>query len=506
MKSQALLALLATAPGYRRSRVWLADKLWSDRDAERADGSLRQALSEIRRTLGGAAGTLCADRRNVWLAAQTVVDIDGDDGTFLEGIDVRDPEWEDWLRIQRSRFEKGDGEEGADEADNGPPVPPESGPALATPPVLSVSVEKSASDEGRYLAGVVSEMLAHNLSETMGLQVGLAEGLRSPLNLLVAPHVDPDGMSVSMSLRRAGDGAQLWAGRRIVASPRVLRGEDFNLHSLLSEAQDAALVHQSALLLRQRAVDTPMARTQILARRIFAFDAGDLREIEAELEAICRDEPNAVTLGWLLFVNRIMFFECVVTPTDEWRERMALRTRQAVALGSTNSFTLAAVSGSYMRILGHPHEANEVARRAVRLNPSNPFAIDALASAMYLMGRTEDGYRLALTARNLTLNTTCSHFFDMSFCLASILTNRKEQALSLASIAAGLSPNFRAALRHQIALLAHSGNLEEAAAIATRLAQVETDFTVDRLVNDPSYPVGVLRTAGLGGGRLGELI
>ena len=32
-KAQGLLALLGTAPGLKRSRSWLQDKLWSDRGA-----------------------------------------------------------------------------------------------------------------------------------------------------------------------------------------------------------------------------------------------------------------------------------------------------------------------------------------------------------------------------------------------------------------------------------------------------------------------------------------
>ena len=38
---RALLAPLATAPEYRRSRAWLQDKLWSDRVQEQGRVSLR---------------------------------------------------------------------------------------------------------------------------------------------------------------------------------------------------------------------------------------------------------------------------------------------------------------------------------------------------------------------------------------------------------------------------------------------------------------------------------
>src|SRR5262245_11508547 len=62
-KLRALVALLALAPedGWPRER--LTAFLWGDRDDEQARGSLRQALAELRRSLGDAA--LQADRETV---------------------------------------------------------------------------------------------------------------------------------------------------------------------------------------------------------------------------------------------------------------------------------------------------------------------------------------------------------------------------------------------------------------------------------------------------------
>ena len=54
-KVQALVAMLALAPRGARSRVWLRDKLWSDRQEEQASASLRQALTELRKALGPLA-------------------------------------------------------------------------------------------------------------------------------------------------------------------------------------------------------------------------------------------------------------------------------------------------------------------------------------------------------------------------------------------------------------------------------------------------------------------
>jgi hypothetical protein len=109
-KAQGLLALIGTSPGLRRSRTWLQDKLWSDCAPAQGAASLRQCLRRLRVTLGTHAD--CLEAGSGWIAlnaARVRVRTDPQEGVgenveFLEGIDVRDPEFEDWLRDQRARY------------------------------------------------------------------------------------------------------------------------------------------------------------------------------------------------------------------------------------------------------------------------------------------------------------------------------------------------------------------------------------------------------------------
>jgi hypothetical protein len=107
-KAQGLLALVGTAPSLRRSRPWLQDKLWSERGAEQGSASLRQCLTEIRAALRCHRGCLRTDSGWVALDADRVLVnatlSDRDENAeveFLEGLDIRDPEFENWLRDQR---------------------------------------------------------------------------------------------------------------------------------------------------------------------------------------------------------------------------------------------------------------------------------------------------------------------------------------------------------------------------------------------------------------------
>jgi class 3 adenylate cyclase/tetratricopeptide (TPR) repeat protein len=120
-KAQALLALVATSQHGMRARVWLCDKLWSGREPEQALANLRQTLTQIRKCLGPHADLLQADRSTVRIrldlieldllalrektllqSADAVLLRKWGEVDFLEGIDVRDPEFEEWLTAERS--------------------------------------------------------------------------------------------------------------------------------------------------------------------------------------------------------------------------------------------------------------------------------------------------------------------------------------------------------------------------------------------------------------------
>ena len=106
-KGRALLAYLALPPGKRRSREKITALLWSDRGDEQARGSLRQALSGLRRELGDeAAGALVITVDSVSLNSERVtVERASPDDELLEGLHINDPAFDEWLRDERLRLE-----------------------------------------------------------------------------------------------------------------------------------------------------------------------------------------------------------------------------------------------------------------------------------------------------------------------------------------------------------------------------------------------------------------
>jgi DNA-binding SARP family transcriptional activator len=123
-KAQALLAYLAVRAGQPHRRDKLAALLWGAMREEQARTSLRQALYDLRKNLGGAAAVLGTEGETVSLDPAALeldvtnfVRLAGEAttdaleqaallyrGDFLEGFDVDEEPFESWLMEERERL------------------------------------------------------------------------------------------------------------------------------------------------------------------------------------------------------------------------------------------------------------------------------------------------------------------------------------------------------------------------------------------------------------------
>jgi len=99
----ALIALLSKSVRMESTRVSLVDLLWTDSAPERGRANLRQLMHALRRTLGPAFDALFTMTRDNIALQSDAIELSGApaDGMFLEGLDLRQEGFEDWLRDQR---------------------------------------------------------------------------------------------------------------------------------------------------------------------------------------------------------------------------------------------------------------------------------------------------------------------------------------------------------------------------------------------------------------------
>ena len=113
-KAQGLLALLAMSPNYHRPRAWLQDKLWSTQPGDLGANSLRQELARLRRILGDSRDCVISDHGGLALDPGRVRvvldpepadwDLTGEPPEFCHGLEIGDPEFQDWIRDQRGAY------------------------------------------------------------------------------------------------------------------------------------------------------------------------------------------------------------------------------------------------------------------------------------------------------------------------------------------------------------------------------------------------------------------
>lgn len=131
-KRKALIALLATAPFGRRSRAFLQNTLWGNACFDGGRQSLRRALSDLRQIFGPSFEQFF-DTNNTEIAIRLdqVTFLTGPaDGTFLEGIDIKETAFNEWLTARRLAPVKTTGL-----AEISEPVPPiELAPVIAAIP------------------------------------------------------------------------------------------------------------------------------------------------------------------------------------------------------------------------------------------------------------------------------------------------------------------------------------------------------------------------------------
>lgn len=237
MKSRALLALLCQTPGHRRPRRWLEQRLWSDRGQEQASGSLRQALTELRKALGPLAVQLTSDRDSVALEGFST-DLSDIAATrdalaagreFLEGIDILDPAFNLWLLEERARVG----------AQTTAAVQPGARPVVPFSLRVADLPEGTEAAIARELAAAIARLAAEYLLGEDQHRTGLSgDRLPGGLDLQIEGAWSEDRAYLKVRLVDHGNQKTLWSQRLVASRAEQGRGTS----SLVFETTEAQLM------------------------------------------------------------------------------------------------------------------------------------------------------------------------------------------------------------------------------------------------------------------------
>jgi hypothetical protein len=505
LKGQGLFALLGTAPEMRRARPFLQDKLWSDSDAEKGSASLRQLLTVLRRSLGpwrdaliAAPGWVGLDPRIVTVALDPATSDWGlgeELPEFAAGLDIRDPEFDDWLRDQRLAVE--------DRLMRLVPPPPSASPALAqTAPEawagepIRIEPPRATDPEARSLAEVVAAEIATLLRTETGteaLEAPSGDAMQAGLSLGVRAVSVGRGLLLQVTWHDGASGRQLATCRRMVAS-----GAGDAIAVIDDLVAEACVAGQVAIDRRSRAAGQPSAIPLITGAAL--SDPQALLAIDRQLAAM----TDARTIpGALAFANRaqlrvIATIERFQTLFEDTAAAAVAFSRRAIETDPTNAAAKAIAAEVALFLERSPGKAMRLAEEARRLAPASATAGASYARALAYAGQEKAAHREAVRALKLaTGHPRVASWYV--FCATTALRCRSfEDAELFASLASDAQPGFRPPLRFLAGLRWQRGDEAGTLAALTALKAAEPDFDL-AMMAEPDYPAYSLQAAGLVG-------
>lgn len=503
-KVQGLIALLATEPSFKRSRLWLQDKLWSSRDTQQASGSLRQALAELRRALAPYDAVLLSDRSTVALDQSRVAvlaaeDTPPEEREFLQGLDLRDPEFEDWLRLMRSYHRE---RQSVPLRSQEKVTPAPQRPPFAERRVGQVIVIPADGAEGslKMLEMLFADLVTDTVRELSDFEILrlLPERPASgALLLTIQAFAKVERTCLRVTVESALRYEGFWSDHIMFDALPLPPAGDIDCLALCHRAVMALL---SAHLTEQARIgrdpDYSVVTTTAL-RKVFSIRRQGLLEAGEALSSIGHGRDRGLHYAIQAQLAVISFVERLSDDIRLLHEQSDESVRRALETEPGNSVVLASAANARLFINRSPEAAFALARNAVQANATNPLAWWSLSSALLYSGDSAAAYSAAVTSQHLASRTSLRFWCDFQRSLTAAVTGRYHEAIQYGESAAALAPTFRPPLRYLTALYARVGNPAAAERTVRRLVALEPDFTPKRLIADPSYPASMVRKAQL---------
>ncbi len=541
-KSRAILAMLAVAPRGSRSRVWLRDKLWSDRGEDQASASLRQALLDIRTALGPDAGRALTADKHVVMLDLGAIRVDALAMTtpeeratlreqadhFLEGIDVRDPEFEEWLTLERQSWYRKLEDTGYEHG-----LAPKLAPSEARREAQSVLPRtSSAMADGAKLPSSVVDQTAEAVA---GWRVALLPPLimgGDPVAALVQADVQrslltafmesgdlrivdlapmPFGDLMGGSFAKLPEQVNLSAQIRVFADPAVLRvaivlqnPSDNTLvwadeaqalrrdatdgsfaRPLIVRAMDEAVRH----LLRKTGVEVAEAEGRIAAAvaSMFRLTREDLDRSEVILRRHIALTPTAQGYAWMAFLNTFRVGQRFNPQDAALIEETQFLARKAIEMEPNNALVSALVGHIHSYLFGEFDYAAGLFEQSLRVNPVQTLAWDLYAMLHAYAGQPKRALAMAKWARHLGAFSPHRYYFETTRAITGNFSGEHRTAVEAGTAALAERPDFNSLLRVLVSSSAHLDRPDEARAFLNRLLQVEPNFSVSSL-HEAGYP------------------
>ena len=494
-KGRALLALLATSPDLSRSRAWLREILWSDRAKPQASASLRQELSNLGRVHPALKSLFQNTRQQIALKSDQVVlsepDTRGPNTTFLEGLEVADPAFSDWVKAERRA-----------RAGTQPLAAPSIPNAHAEEPrLVTFKTSAQTADKNAFMENALSHYIGHSLNEHVLINVvdpSAAREVPDATWIEIQAISRSDTMfSVRVSVRHGPRKMLVWSDVRTIGGDDPL---DVTRSGILPFCNNAVQGVLDALCLRrehsEESVDAGLLG-HMGARRIFAINSDDLSLADRILVQATESHQRGLFCAWRALIRSIQLIERHPGDAELRRHEMNQLCYRALELEPKNATVLSLVANVRLEQGDNIAACVELAEQSVRLNPSNPLAWDCLSMARLYSNDHEGAHVLAMKAQEVSEGTPHAFWWYMGRAVTATSAGLLDEAILFAELCESQSPDFRPPKRYLAALYSAKGWEEKTHAKLQDIKQSEPDFDPLQLAEDPAYPCSPLRKRGL---------
>lgn len=498
-RNLALIALLSKSAGMTCSRATLVDMLWTDNTPDRGRANLRQLMHALRGTLGGSYQDLFAITRDTIALKPDVVEFTNTaaDGIFLEGLDLRQEGFEDWLRDQRL--------EQPESILNGQALRQETG---VLPRIMVIPFAET----GMNVAGGLGDALAHELTGQFARSQLIdaishfssqtaVKGLHIDLNcdfaLTGQIRMTQDALVVDASLLELPTNRVLWSDRYKARLQDFLAGEDDLANRMAGQAlrviMSGAVGKTSSRPLPEVAAHTLMVSAVSL---MHAFERNHFQRAHGQLlEVINRCPEHSVPRAWLAQWHLLRVFQKWSDDTAEDNRCAQDAIKNALDLNADCPLSLS-IDGNIRTIFDADFKtAQHRFAAAHAINPSSAFSTQLSAVLATFLGQGQNAVDLTDRAFVLSPRDPRRPFFLTLAAGSYVAGGRYAEAVKMAETSLRHNPLHLSAHRCRVIGLQLAGREDDARKAARELVRLDPKLRVSTYQRDhPAAQTDVIKT------------
>lgn len=500
-KLQGLLGLLAATNGAPWTRAALQDKLWSDRAQAQGRDSLKKALAALRALFGSDAKNIVLTKGMSVQLDPALLEVDLFSRTpratppraFLEGLDVKDPEFEEWLADQRAHWRIQTA--APDRSQSQVPLADMGRRKTTFTMAVTVSDPDPSSMNCAY-ANLVADraVLALTLCQQFDVidyrDIDIPESRDADVMLNVRALAIGDDIAVSLSVRRVQDNMVIWNARRVLKLPDL---NTLVLASLVTQMMDQL----TDVLLRPNALGDPDRHAA--ARRamgaidmMFRLSKPNIARAATDLTKAFEIDPQSSYLAWYAYHT---VFRLEATKGQDMvalREQADALIHKVLEFDPHNPLARALLTHVYSFVFRDFERANEMIRPLAAAPPDTPLYYHSLAALKFYTGNMAEAKVAAHHSATLGAHNPYSYAFNTTLTMIDTVTGDFDSAILNAErvVAAhrGTDRYYEPVLRYLAAAYAHKGRYKDAMRVIRMIQRQSPGFSIDAL-QERTFPV-----------------